>query len=227
MTCCEKWVYEVAKRIPGGYQRSALRIRTAASLAAVLLAGVFVLGGTPANATTEVEVETLSFPLVAVALDADVAAANGYELRADDSGLLYSVPVGTPADAPYSGPKASSGGEAVVANESISPFGSVAGNCGSSYIYVSTANKTFLTGYSIKSSTYGLPVSHTWEVFVDTVYGAGYYDLGGFPPWGQSQWSASRTIVESGTPLYATVTQGTVFTVSGWVCYAYGPEWPP
>lgn len=189
----------------------------------ILAASLGSVAVSPATASDLSDLESVEVPMTAVRIDADVAAENGYEVRTDAQGYQYSVLIGTPIDAPYDGPRVP--GDNVKPDDGASTRGVTTGNCGTSYLYINWGPKTMLTGYSINSG-YGLPVSHNWIVYLEATGGIGFYDFGGFAPWGGASWNASRSINETGGFTHAQVTTGTVYTASGYVCFSGGPHVP-
>lgn len=188
----------------------------AGMVAALALTGI---GASAATAADELANESVvEVPMTVIAFDREIAAANGYEIRTDDRGYEYSVPVGTPADAPVTGPLVPGDDAAVQAR------GTSVGNCGSSYVDVRYG--TMFTGYNINTAN-GKPISHSWYVTVTKTslsYAPDLFVLGGLAPLGSSSWSTSRAL-GPGTPGQA-VAEGSVITSNGSLCFSGAPAWP-
>jgi hypothetical protein len=141
-------------------------------------------------------------PMQAIGFDRDVAAANGFEIRVNNQGHEYSVPVGSDASA--------------------TPSNTVTGNCGSSYVQITpVGNRKALiqTGFTVYTGA----VDFDWVVHVIDNYGVSNKTWGS-PLAFRSSWVGTNNFTSSGTGYAsAEVTYGVAFLWDGTICFALGP----
>lgn len=183
----------------------------------VCAAAIVGMAAPPAAAATSA---VTVIPMTTLGIDPEVAAANGYEVREDDHGFLYTAPIGSPDTGEAVGPTIAKdrGGAGL-----INARGEIRGNCGTSFINGGAAAKRFSTGYTILPK-YGSPVSHLWSATTWSGGGMGVFDLSGIPSLGSSGWAASRNVTTSGS-FQSAMASGTVFTNTGWICGSGDPTW--
>lgn len=184
-----------------------------------------VAAQTPVSASTEVVISTSQ--LTVGAIDNKVAARagnhvrveNGYKVLYDGatSAEIARVPIGS-GGSPNGG--------------TISPYGTITGNCGTSYIYLQNLNNLryqFSTGFDLTAGSaydfdWSISVTASWTFPSSGGYGFHWSDSG--PMWpGQhwtSGWIQQTTSAPSGAYHVAEVTSGTAYRTDGVVCYA-GP----
>lgn len=164
--------------------RSLSRLVATGAAAAIAVATLYVAAPAMASEpepTTSTEVE-MSFEPWTV----DNLAEHGYELRQDPKGFFYGVPAGTPRGS-------KKGATAPIADSTgISTYGTVTGNCGTSFVSFSSAT-VIRTGYYIYPSK-GQPISHDWGVSEYSSIDFVYSDFSGLAPWGYQSWQASRNV---------------------------------
>lgn len=159
-----------------------IAIATIAAAASLLLAGV---GSTAAQAVTPSDEPlnvTIESPMKVVSYDRQVAAAHGFEIRADAAGIEYSVPVGT-------APTASARGARKASVAAAFPAGTTPGNCGTSFVHLTgtRAKPRMSTGFEV----YTAVVFRKWGVKVSAP-GVSYdYNMDGGPSG--AAWSDFRT----------------------------------
>lgn len=149
--------------------------------------------------------------------DLNVAAANGFEIRAADDGSQYPVPVTPEAQ--------------VIADEYplvydilVTPYGysERVGNCGMSYIaayrYGDGQHVDINTGFSVSAPV----TSRSWSVQLAGLAGIRHFPLsGGASP---ATWGTSKNYIEYSSGGSAHVTVGSyVMLTTGAICYAYEP----
>ena len=141
-------------------------------------------------------------PMQVVGFDREVAAANGYEIRVNNEGQEYSVPVGSDA--------------------SVTPSNTVTGNCGSSYVQITpVGNRKALiqTGFTVYTGA----VDFDWVVHVIDNYGVSNKTWGGALAF-RSSWVGTNNFTSSGTGYAsAEVTWGVAFLWDGTICFSLGP----
>lgn len=114
--------------------------------------------------------DTVEAPMYIDSFDAAVADANGYELREDAQGRLVTVKKGAPIETGTVLPPNLPGTGQVSVPGTISPMGVVAGNCGTSFLYItnpSTLTFKVRNGFSVNSPA----ISYSWA---STATGPGY-----------------------------------------------------
>lgn len=188
----------------------AKRWRRTASTAAGLTATItLVLVPSLANASDEprgAKAQTSQVGLALVAFDAEVAAANGYEIRTTESGRLYSVPAGTKAN--YK-PKDSETAPAPVDPDEVSTqaLDIRYGQCGWSSVAVN--NTSWSTAYNVSNSVWyskwGVKIVSNWGVSdynLDHGATGNAWNTGGTPPaahtgYGYAEVNAGSYVVMS------------------------------
>lgn len=197
----------------GDCMRTRITVASATLLAAVLIATALPASasepGEAGDSTGSYHMETA---LVDAGFDADVAAANGYEIRIDENGQQYSVPVTAEAQA-----REAEYASEVTASRKVTVYGP----CGSSWIDVYpwvNGTKRVETGYSVAK-----PGNRSkWAVQVQSV--------GGFP---RIQWPDGVTPASwSGAAVFSTgafgghafvETASAVIQIDGRVCTSASP----
>jgi len=188
------------------------------AIAGTAIAGLAAFGAAPANA--ELEITSSVSQMNILGFDAEVAAANGYELRVNEDGDSVSVPMSN-AEGDFEG------ATGVVIEEGASTArGVVGGPCGTSWVYFQAGNTQFRTGYQINSNL-GQAGSHVWNVTVSTIAGmggqVGAYPMTGVAPLFSPSWQGIRTIKEQYTSKGSAVAGGTAITTTGIICGSNGP----
>lgn len=146
-------------------RRIAVALLAIAAVAAPSTAQAVVSTPSPAPAT-----DTVETPMYIDSFDAAVADANGYELRKDAQGRLVTVEKGAPIETGTVLPANLPGTGQVTAPGTVFPMGVVAGNCGTSFLYITNPSSlTFKVrnGFSVNTPA----VAYTWA---STATGPGY-----------------------------------------------------
>lgn len=180
-------------------------------------------GQIPLPADTTVAISTSQ--LAVVAIDNRVAAKAGNKVRVENGfKILYDGATGTELARVAIGVGGSSSGG------TISPYNTVTGNCGTSYIYLQNLNNLryqFSTGWDLTTGSaynfdWSISVTASWTFPHSGSYYHGWSDAGPLWPTGHwtSGWQQSTTDAPSGTNHFAQVTSGYVYRSDGAVCYA-------
>lgn len=197
-------------RFPGS--RSIRMVSAAAIAAVVSLGGVSAANAETRDGNGEGAVES---PMHFSPMTRENAADAGYEVRENPDGTLYGVPIGTPEGSHEREVR-------VGAVPESRAKGTVSGNCGTAS--VDFLSKTVIsTSYRI-SPSFGLPVSHNWQVTYSSPIDLTWQDFSGIPAWGSQSWSATASVrgqANKGQRLTA-MASGTVLTSWGY-CSAGNP----
>lgn len=178
---------------------------------------------TPITSSTQVVVATSQ--LTVGAIDEKVAAKAGNHVRVENGfKVLYDGATGAELARVAIGSAASPSGA------KITPYNTVTGNCGTSYIYLQNLNLSryqYSTGWDLTS---GSAFDFHWEVAVTASwtwpspgsFNSIWGDSG--PMWPGQHWTSGwrQGITSAPTGVYhvAQVTSGTVYRTDGAVCYA-------
>lgn len=186
-----------------------------------------VAGQTPATASTQVVVATSQLTIGAI--DNKVAAKAGNHVRVENGyKVLYDGATGAELA------RVAIGGTGSPSGATVSPYNTVTGNCGTSYIYLQNLNQLkfqFSTGFDLTSGSaydfhWNTAVTASWTHPSSGGFSSAWSDSG--PMWpGQhwtSGWRQDTTTAPSGTIHQAQVTSGTVYRTDGVVCYAGSPN---
>lgn len=165
-------------------------------------------------------------PLYFAGFDVERAAENGYDVRTDEQGLQYAVPVGTaPGSFEGATPKFNPATGEVVRDGGPVASGTSEGDCGTAELTLSD-NTSGYTAYHLNGA-FGASVSHTWGVSIQSSIDAGNVPLDGLPPvpgisldWG-TKFDHSIQAIRN-TQLNA-IAGGTVTTVLG-TCFGGNPS---
>lgn len=199
--------------------RRTQRIGLSVGAAATLVVAALLVPQAAHADTSETAPETVQsvMPMEVAYYDEEVAAAHGFQLVTDENGETRSIPVTDGARALLADGSTSPEG-------TVTPFDTVVGNCGQSWLNGSKgANDvvSFTTGYSVRAAVTG----HQWRVSAVGAITSGErnYAQGAGP----AVWSTSGTTTAIG-PGWAIVPPlspfGMVTLVDGSVCYSGGPS---
>jgi hypothetical protein len=196
------------------------------AIVGVLAVAAPLLAATSASAEQTVDVAGGVVPLHFSGFDVERAAENGYDVRTDERGLQYAVPIGSaPGSLENATPKFDPVTGVVVGKGGAGASSTVDGDCGTAELTLYD-NTTGYTAYHLNGA-FGTAVSHTWGVSLQSSIDVGNVSLDGLPPipgisldWGTDFEHDIQAI--RNTPLNA-IAGGTVTTVLG-TCYGGNPS---
>ncbi|MEY9952427.1 hypothetical protein [Leifsonia sp. EB34] len=163
----------------------------AAFAIAAVIAGACSAVAMPAQANEGADLAAEA-PMTFVPMTRENAAAAGYEVRTNPDGTLYGVPIGAPDGSHEREVRVSA------ADSIIKSRGTVSGNCG--YATVDFLSKsTITTSYRINPS-FGLPVSHNWQIMYSSRIDLTYQMMSGIPSWGSQSWAATAGVKGHAAP---------------------------
>jgi hypothetical protein len=216
-------------RLPFGNESETKMRRSVVARAALI--GVLALAVPVAFAQSagaaEVDVPTGEVvPLYFAGFDVERAAENGYDVRTDEQGLQYAIPVGTaPGSLEGATPKFNPATGEVVGGDGAEASGTSDGDCGTAELTLKDNTKGY-TAYHLNGA-FGTATSHTWGVSLQSSIDIGNVRLDGLPPapgisldWGTKFEHSIQAL--RNTPLNA-IAGGTVTTVLG-TCYGGNPS---
>ena len=167
--------------------------------------------------------ETLTLPMSFSGFNADVAAENGYELRSNELGEQFVVPISN-ATGDFSGSTPLPAPVDENGNVVVNPHarGGITLNCGSSSIFFEGG----VSGGPTPPPTLpGGTFDHIWRVTAVSAEGSREYNLDGLAPFGGAGWvSGEKAFDQPGTPTYIKVTMGIAFGRLGLACVSGGPD---
>lgn len=209
-------------------------MKTKLNLITPLVGGMLLIVLIPvqANAGTERTPDTVSGAVVVStsqltvgAIDDKIAAKAGNKVRVENGyKVLYDGATGAEIA------RVAIGNGGLPNGGTISPYGTVTSNCGTSYIYLQNLNNLryqFSTGFDLTVGSaydfhWSISVYASWTYPHSGGYGFEWSDSG--PMWpGQhwtSGWKQDTTPAPSGTYHLAAIKSGTAYRTDGVVCYA-------
>lgn len=172
---------------------------------------VHASSGDISSADSTDDVRVVEQPMVVSGYDEEVAKENGFRIDFTEEGDPYPVPVTEEARQQVleGGPQ----------TQDIVP-----GTCGISRLFVAPSSSTNVqidTGYTIYS-TFGKPLSHTWDVDGATSSGGFTENFSGLAPFYGYDWSASHNVyVGSSNTGTAEIRSGSrSYLNTGFTCHA-------
>lgn len=187
-------------------------LRTAVIVASI--SSLAVAGGAPALAgpiEEPTDTVALSEPMRVAYIDHGVAAANGFEIRVDESGNEYSEPVTVEARTAVG-----------TAEGEVGWLGTVKGPCGTSTLLLSR-NGPEVVRIGTAFRVYAATVWHVWNVSLNNSFGGWNENFDGGPTGGS--WDAvHEKNIRSSHGVTAQVSPGSYATlVNGAVCFSGSP----
>lgn len=174
---------------------------------------------------------TQYFPMTAVGVDRKVAAAHGFTVVTDSQGHEHSVPAspsaaaagGTPVTAPTGAPAAGTAVKAAAAAPAVTPYNTLPGDCGTSYVKVTPVGNhkaVIQTGFTVNAHA----VSFDWTVHVVDDYGVSNKHWSNVLPVWLTNWVGTNNFTSSGPGwVYVNVSSGFAVLWNGTICYSHGP----
>lgn len=184
------------------------QVTSKSAFAVALIGALLVLNSSPksqAIASTpgaETDQQLISSAPMTFEYNPQRAAENGFDVRTDELGYQYAVPLGTPegsmTDATPRVPPperlTSAQQQKSMRQQTGSSYGVATGNCGVSWISLDSRTQ-FSTGYVI-NLFWGFALAHTWNVAFVSSIDAGSYNLSGIPMVASYTWSTSSSYDE-------------------------------